>query len=154
MKKIVAIDDLAYYRSQAEIEAPHEFTFSWEGTTYVLDLGEGNHADVTKYFTELANAATILRNRPGAKNPGGSGPGTSNGGRSRKENGELRVWVRANNIMAREGKPRLAFLTPEGKHRYPEWLWSAYDMREAVNGLGGDRPEQRAADAGNRGSKV
>lgn len=152
MKKLVAIDDLAYYRSQAEIEALNEFRFSWKGNDYVLDLGEGNYSDVTKYFTELANAATVLRVK--AKPLlGRAGPGTSNGGRSTKENTELRTWVRKNNIMAREGKPRLGFLTEQGKHRYPDWLWDLYDAREEAHGVGVDRPDRRAADAGDRGGK-
>lgn len=151
MKKIVAIDDLAYYRSQAEIDAPHEFRFAWGGTDYVLDLGEGNYSDVTKLFTELANAATVLRVK--SKPVGRAGPGTSNGGRSTPENAKLRAWVKKNNIMAREGKPRLGYLTEQGKHRYPDWLWDMYDAREEADGVGVDRPIGRAADAGNRGSK-
>jgi hypothetical protein len=151
MKKLIAIDDLAYYRSQAEIEAKNELRFSWEGTNYVLDLADANYADVRKYFTELANAATALVVK--GKPVGRAGPGTSNGGRSTPENAKLRAWVKANNIMAREGKPRLGYLTEQGKHRYPDWLWDMYDAREESNGVGGDRSGQRTADAGHRGSQ-
>jgi hypothetical protein len=151
VKKLVAFDDLAFYRSQAEIEALEEFRFSWNGTDYVLDLGEGNFADVTKYFTELANAASVLRVK--AKPLGRAGPGTSNGGRSTPENAKLRAWVKANNIMAREGKPRLGYLTEQGKHRYPDWLWDMYDAREEPHGVGGAGPDRRAADDSNRGGK-
>lgn len=152
MKKIIAIDDLAYFRSQAEIEAENEFRFSWGGTDYVLDLADPNYADVTKFFTELAAAATVLRVK--AKTGlGRAGPGTSNGGRSTSENAKLRTWVKKNNIMAREGRPRLGYLTEQGKHRYPDWLWDLYDAREEADGLGSDRPDRRPADAGNRGGK-
>lgn len=154
MKKIIAIDDLAYYRSQAEIEAKNEFRFSWGGSDYVLDLGEGNYADVTKYFTELASAATVLRARSKSLHPGSKGPGLTNGGRGTAENAKLRAWVKKHNIMAREGEPRLAFLSPQKKHRYPDWLWDLYEAREEANGLGSDRPERGTPDAGDRGSKV
>jgi hypothetical protein len=123
VKKLVAFDDLAFYRSQSEIEALNEFRFSWNGTDYVLDLGEGNFADVTKYFTELANAATVLRVK--AKPVGRAGP----------------------------GKPRLGYLTEQGKHRYPDWLWDMYDAREEAHGLGSAGPDRRTADDSHRGGK-
>jgi hypothetical protein len=146
-------DDLAWKRSEAKIVATETVRFTYRGVTVELDLAEANYADVNKYMEELAEAGTIVKGRKGDIK---SGPRSSgNVTRTTAENKNLREWVRANNIMARKGKPRLAYRTEiSGKYYYPQWLWDLYDAAtEEADGVGVDRPDRRAADAGNRGGK-
>jgi Lsr2 len=152
MQILERYDDLAWARSQTKIVATHTERFTYRGATVELDLADANYEDVNKYLSELAEAGTIVKGRAATiRNPSKSGNIT----RSYAENKALREWCRNNRVMARKGRERFAYLTEvANKNYYPKWLWDLFDAAmEEANGVGSDRPEQRAADAGNRRGK-
>jgi Lsr2 len=153
MQILERYDDLAWKRSQSKIVATHTERFTFRGVTVELDLADANFEDVCKYLTELAEAGTVVRGRVSEVKHGPRKSGSVV--RTTRENKLLREWVRSNNIMARKGKPRLAFTTEQsGKYYYPQWLWEQYDMAmEVADGLGSSRSGQRTADAGHRGGE-
>ena len=147
MKVLEVYDDLAFARSQAKLLADVSCKITLEARdartgrvikvpeTFLLDLGEGNWQDVSKYLGELAEAGKLMQRQPGTQQ-GKSG----NISRGRKENDKLHRWVRDNQVMHRDDPTRMAHLTPSGKAYRPGWLWDMYDAAmEAKDGVGGDR---------------
>jgi hypothetical protein len=159
VKVLEVYDDLAFARSQAKLLADVSCKITLEAKdartgrmikvseTFLLDLGEGNWQDVSKYLGELAEAGKLMQRQPGTQQ-GKSG----NISRGRKENDKLHRWVRENQVMHRDDPTRMAHLTPSGKAYRPGWLWDMYDAAmEAKDGVGGAGPEQRQPDPGDRG---
>jgi hypothetical protein len=90
--QVILSDDL-----DDSVSADETVTFALDGTTYEIDLSEGNAQEMRDVFGKYVSAARKVSGRSTRASGGGRSRATGGGGRmDREQAGAIRDWARKN----------------------------------------------------------